>query len=215
MQILLCAATEPEIKLTVDWIRENKINDIEVLITGVGMLQATHAITKAVIHFKPQLVLQAGIGGSLSTHFSIGDVVAIKNECIGDVGVEEHKKFRSAFDLALINENHFPWSKGRLVNTNQLLSGVGLPIANGVTVNQITTHAARIDYYNKSLGSDVESMEGAALHYVCLMEKISFLQIRAISNFAGERDKANWKIESSISKLNQVIQSILSNQLLV
>jgi futalosine hydrolase len=34
-------------------------------------------------------------------------------------------------------------------------------------------------------------MEGAALHFVCLQEDISFIQLRAISNFVGERDSGN------------------------
>lgn len=215
MQILLCAATELEIKLTKDWISKNVITGVEVVITGVGMLQATHAITKAVLQLKPELVVQAGIGGSLTNHFLIGDVAAIKQDCVGDMGVEENKQFQSAFDFGLINENDFPWSKGKLLNGSELVRNVGLPIANGVTVNEISTNAARIDYYHQTLSADVESMEGAAVHYVCLQEKIPFLQLRAISNFAGERNKAKWEIESSIFQLNKVVQSILSNHLLV
>ncbi len=215
MQILLCAATTMEIKLTEEWISKNSLAGIDVLVTGVGMLQATHAITRAVLQLKPQFVLQAGIGGSLSNHFSIGDVAAIKQDCVGDMGVEENKQFRLAFDCGLINENDFPWSKGKLLNSNGLVKDVGLPVANGVTVNEISTNAARIDYYHQTLSADVESMEGAVVHYVCLQEKIPFLQLRAISNFAGERDKAKWKIESSIFQLNKVVQSILSNHLLV
>jgi futalosine hydrolase len=35
-------------------------------------------------------------------------------------------------------------------------------------------------------------MEGAALHYTCLMEKIPFMQLRSISNYIAERDKSKW-----------------------
>ncbi len=215
MQILLCAATRLEIKLTEEWISKNAITGIEVLITGVGMLQATHAITKAVLQLKPTFVLQAGIAGSLEDHSRLGDVVAIKQDCVGDIGVEENKQFQSAFDFGLIDENIVPWTRGKLVNTNALLSDVDLPLANGVTVNEISTNAARINYYHQTLKADVESMEGAAVHYVCLQEKIPFVQLRAISNFAGERDKAKWRIESSIFELNKAVQSVLSKHFLV
>ena len=50
--------------------------------------------------------------------------------------------------------------------------------------------------------ADIETMEGAALHYVCLQEDIPFIQIRTISNFVGERDKTKWKLKDAIENLN-------------
>ena len=54
-----------------------------------------------------------------------------------------------------------------------------------------------------------ESMEGAAFHYVCLKQKIPFLQLRSISNYAGERDKSKWDIEKSILHLNKELADII------
>ena len=48
-------------------------------------------------------------------------------------------------------------------------------------------------------------MEGAAFQYVARQANIPFLQIRAVSNYIGERNKYNWKIKESIANLNQVI----------
>ena len=61
----------------------------------------------------------------------------------------------------------------------------------------------------RNLGAEIESMEWAALHYVGLMEKIPFLQIRSLSNFAGERDKGKWKIKEAIASLNLELENIL------
>ena len=41
MHLLLCSATELEIQPTIDFIRENRVSGIEVLITGVGLTAAT------------------------------------------------------------------------------------------------------------------------------------------------------------------------------
>jgi futalosine hydrolase len=46
-------------------------------------------------------------------------------------------------------------------------------------------------------------MEGAALHYTCLMEKIPFIQLRGISNYITERNKKNWDMKQSILNLNK------------
>jgi futalosine hydrolase len=53
-------------------------------------------------------------------------------------------------------------------------------------------------------------MEGAAFHYVCLLEKIPFLQLRSISNLIGERDKTKWKMEKAIQNLNENLISLLN-----
>ena len=52
-------------------------------------------------------------------------------------------------------------------------------------------------------------MEGAALHYVCLHQNIPFIQLRAISNYVGERDKTKWKIDLAISNLHNELIKLL------
>ncbi len=53
----------------------------------------------------------------------------------------------------------------------------------------------------EKFGAEVESMEGAAFHYVCLQQKINFLQLRSISNRVGERDKSKWKLKRQLKTL--------------
>ena len=52
-------------------------------------------------------------------------------------------------------------------------------------------------------------MEGGALHYVCLQEKIAFLQLRSVSNDIGVRDKTKWDIRSAIRRLNEELIQLL------
>ena len=82
-------------------------------------------------------------------------------------------------------------------------------VVDGVTVNEISTRNSVINYYRDQLGAVSESMEGAALHYVGLKEKIPFMQLRSLSNFAGERDKKKWKMQESISNLNRELEVLL------
>ena len=66
-----------------------------------------------------------------------------------------------------------------------------------------------IDALIKKYNPDIESMEGAVFHYVCLKEQIPFIQMRAISNIVGDRNKANWKMKEAIEILNsELIQLI-------
>ena len=78
-------------------------------------------------------------------------------------------------------------------------------------VNEISTSKQMIKFYRDTFNPVTESMEGAALHYVCLMEKIPFLQIRSISNYIGERNKKKWNMQESINNLNENLKRIINN----
>jgi futalosine hydrolase len=78
----------------------------------------------------------------------------------------------------------------------------------------ISTSAEKINVFAEKYNADIESMEGAALHYVCAMQQIPFIQIRGISNMVGERDKTKWKIpESMLAATNACINLINKIQL--
>lgn len=202
MQLLLCASTEFEIRPTIDFIRQENIREADVLITGVGMMATTYSITKSILNKRPDFILQAGVAGCLNEQLPLTKIVIIENENIGDLGVEENASFKTLFDLKLVDQNSLPWKNGKLPNTVESLKSTGLTIVDGVTVNEISTNKDRIDYYKNQLNASVESMEGAALHYIALQEKIPFLQMRSLSNFVGERDKSKWVMDIAVANLN-------------
>jgi len=68
-----------------------------------------------------------------------------------------------------------------------------------------------IKFYRDAFDPVTESMEGAALHYVCLMEKTPFFQIRSISNYIGERNKQKWNMMDSIINLNKSLKSLVTS----
>ena len=213
MQILICAATEAEIKPSINFFKTLSLPySIQFLITGVGLTPTTYQLTKYLATNKPAAMIQAGIGGGFTDKYELCQTLAIKSEALGDVGVMEGDEFKNIFNLNLVSENEAPWHGGKLFNPYiELQKQSDLPRVDAVSVNEVTTNAARIQYYQNTLGVAVESMEGAAFHYVCLMENIPFLQLRTLSNFIGERNKAKWKLKDSIHCLNKELQRIIIN----
>ncbi len=216
MQILICAATAFEIGAIIRNLTKNKIlhkHEIDFLITGVGLTAATYHLTKHILLKKADLIIQAGVAGSLDNKIKMCDTLVIENEFIGDNGVAENKTFKSLFDLQLLKSNGKPWKDKRLQNVHKkLIKSTGLKVANGVTVNEISTSQNRIAFYKTKLNAHIETLEGAALHYVAIMENIPFLQIRTISNTAGERNKKNWKMDEAIKNLNKEVLRIINLQ---
>lgn len=212
MHLLLCAATKFEIEASLRFLELHPAlkSRIEVLITGVGLTAAAYQLTKKILSQKPSFVLQAGICGSLDKQLRPGEIVVVKNESIGDLGVMEQEGFTSLFHLGFIQMNEHPWTNGKLCNNESILRSTGLTIADGVTINEITTNEDRMLFYKNTLKASIETMEGAALHYVCLSEKIPFLQLRSVSNFVGERDKKKWALHEAIASLNLELQRQLA-----
>ena len=128
MQSLLCASTEFEIKPTIDFIRSENIENMEILITGVGMMATTFALTKKIANSRPDFILQAGVAGCLDEKIPLTKIVLVENENIGDLGVEENGAFKTLFDLKLFEKDSFPWKDGKLSNTIEALKSTGLTI---------------------------------------------------------------------------------------
>jgi futalosine hydrolase len=87
---------------------------------------------------------------------------------------------------------------------------LSLPAVSSVTVNKVTDSKLQEQQIIRQFNPDIESMEGAALHYVCLQEQVPFIQLRSISNRVGERDKKKWTIKESIENLNKELLRFLN-----
>jgi futalosine hydrolase len=214
MYILLVSATENEISTTHDWLSSVKgsvnNNEIEVLITGVGSTATSYALTRQLLWRSPEMVIQAGIGGSFSNEYPPESVAFINEEVFADLGAFQDGEFTDIFDLGLTGNDDHPFTNRKLINS-QLEPWIkyGLPFVRGATINCITSDPEQVEWIKKKYDPVIESMEGAALHYACIMEHIPFIQLRAVSNFAGERNKDNWKIKEAIAVLNEKLRRIL------
>ena len=195
MKLLVVAATEFEIA---PFISQNTVADI--LITGVGSPACTYALTKRLQQTKYDFVVQAGIAGTFKNSFPLGHTFFIKNDVFADIGIYENERFFTLFDKNFADPNAIPYQNGRLENS--LENTFNVATANSITVNTVTDNFSQTTVFTKKYDPDVESMEGAAFHYVCLQENVPFLQLRSVSNFVGERVKTNWIMKESIESLN-------------
>jgi len=214
MYILLTAATENEIKTTSEWLSSVKgsvnSHEIEILITGVGSTAAAYALTRQLLWRSPEMVIQAGIGGSFNSDYPPESVAFISEEVFADLGTFHDGGFTDIFDLGLAGINDHPFTNRMLVNPHR--DGwvkYGLPFVRGATINCISSTEDQVEWIRNKYNPVIESMEGAALHYTCLMEHIPFIQLRSVSNFSGERDKNKWKLKESIAMLNEKLRRIL------
>ena len=211
MRVIISAATmgewmEAYLKISPSYSGDSKRLNISFHESGVGMLASTYSLTKVALYEKPDLIIQAGIAGSFDNNIELGSTFVVQEESLGNTGVEEEGKWRDIFELKLEKSSYPPFEKRRLPNQwEKDYNLLKLPIASSVTVNEISTNPARIKQLISKYNPLLESMEGAALHYVCRKCDIPFLQIRSVSNYVGVRDKSQWKIAEALKNLNETL----------
>ena len=208
MQILLIAATATEIE---PFTAAN--SQADVLITGVGVPSTIYHLQKRIHQMDYDFIIQAGIAGSFTNEIEPGKVLLVKQDCFADLGIEEKGNYTPVFNTAFADKDEFPFTDGWLVNSNEVLSKNRLPNVKALTINKVSDSELQKQQFIQTFNAGIETMEGAALHYVFLQEQIPFLQIRSISNQVGERDKTKWKTKEAIENLNKELQILINARL--
>jgi futalosine hydrolase len=191
-----------------------KKDELEVLllVTGVGLAATAFRLGHFLAHTEPSLLINVGIAGAIDQNLKIGEVVHVTTEQFGDLGVEEADgNFKDMFDLGLIEAAEAPFINGLLYNPEAEKFDF-LKKVRGISVQKVHGEINSIAQMRKKYPeAQIETMEGAAVFYACLLSKVNFLQIRSISNFVEPRNRDNWNLPLAIDNLNVVLVDILEN----
>jgi futalosine hydrolase len=224
MKLLIISATSIEIKPLITGLGKGRVlqhhvtryrykqYDIDILITGVGMVPTAVFTSIVLSKYKYDAVFNVGICGSFNLDIPLGTVLNITSDCLPETGAEDGEHFLSLIDLKLLDQDEFPFSGGKLINDSVFDSNLinSLLIATGVTVNTVHGNALNIESFLKREHVDVESMEGAAFMFSCKLHKNRHIQIRSVSNYIEDRDVSKWDIQLAIQNLNQFIFDLLN-----
>ena len=221
--VLLLAATPPELAPTVRWLRERAASTqrnelsfarckVEVLFTGIGLTATAYLLGNRFAQPpRPTLAIQAGIAGSYDRSIPLGTTVNVVSEALPDLGAEASDGcLLSLSDLGFSLDHPYDSEDGvlRPPGPRTLLP---FPAVAGSSVQLTTgTEATRQQRLRRYPDLITESMEGAAFFHGCLCAGVDGLQLRAISNYVGTRDRSNWKINEAISSVNTALQQVLT-----
>ncbi len=215
MRVIITAATNGEWmpsfqKINPAYAGTNKRFSVGFHESGIGLLASSVSLMKMFVQETPTLIIQVGIAGCFDKKIPMGKVFAVKDDFAGDIGVMENKVWKDLFDMKFDKPNDAPYEKKSLPNPwLSQYNLLKLPTKKGVTVNTISTDKNKIDLYSGRYKATLESMEGAALHYMGRDLNIPFIQIRAVSNYVGERNKAKWNMQEAIYNLNETLLQYL------
>lgn len=203
--ILLVAATAAELEPSLEWLKTKPVAlgmQVKILCTGVGLVATSFSLTHTLADRAIDFVLNAGVAGAFNKDLALGECVVVKQENFGDLGAEDHDEFLSLEALGLQAPGLM---ESLLLNDFDSVpfSLDGLKKVKAISVNTVSGCAATIARRESEFHADIESMEGAAVHYVCRQLGIPFLQLRAISNYVTPRNREAWELGKAVAALNR------------
>jgi futalosine hydrolase len=211
MKLLITAATPDELLVGQQLAISLTKIECTCAVTGVGIAPTVYHTLKQLQLSDYDLVINIGIAGSFTDRLPTGSVCRVIKEYFGDCGIQTPKGFMTLFDEHIVNENTFPFVDAALHAPGlDMINGLEhVPLATGVTVHTVSGEMQRIKELKERYTPDVETMEGAAFFYVCLQEKIPFMELRAISNRVEPRDKTKWNVPLALTNLGKTLKSLL------
>ncbi|MFG1808984.1 futalosine hydrolase [Streptomyces sp. NPDC049040] len=176
----------------------------EVVTVGAGPAAAAagamYALMNAlaVDHVRPDLVVSAGIGGGFAPAAPVGSLAVAESIVAADLGAQTAEGFASVAELGFGRSEHRPPARLSRAVADGLAAAYG-PV---LTVGTVTGTASRAtELADRHPGAVAESMEGFGVAEAAALVALPVLEIRAISNAVGPRDRAAWRIGEALAAL--------------
>ncbi|WP_217236933.1 futalosine hydrolase [Streptomyces sp. AC555_RSS877] len=175
----------------------------DLLAAGVGPALAAAstaaALTAAALEGAPYgLVVSAGIAGGFQPEAPLGSLVVADEITAADLGAETADGFLPVTELGFGTVTHRP--PETLVRA--VVSATGARPGTVLTVSTVTGTAARAtalrERHPRALA---EAMEGFGVAEAAAAHRVPVLELRAVSNPVGPRDRAAWRIGDALSAL--------------
>ena len=196
--ILLASAAEAELRF---W---QKREGVELLVTGVGPVEASCTLATALARGSYRLVINAGIAGVFNGAAQIGDGVVVADDTM-ELAQEGGAPLALPAGVELVETAR---SNGELVAQ---LRAKGFATLRGITVAHVTsseTTARRL----AERGAQVESMEGFAVLRAAERAGVPAIELRGISNRCGDRAASGWDFAAGVAGLRRVVDALFELQ---
>lgn len=207
-KILVMTAVEAERDAVMRGLKGN--DRYEVKLAGVGPVAAAVRTTTALMSGEYGLVISAGIAGGFEGRAEIGGIVVSTEIVAADLGVETPEGFSSVDELGF-GTSRVSVDKPTADCVVGVLKSYGIAASYGpiVTVSTATGTAATAERLAERVpGVVAEGMEGYGVAAAAHAKGIPALEIRAISNRVGPRDRSAWRIGDALRSLEAAFDKL-------
>ena len=187
----------------------------DVMAAGVGPIAAAASTAKALAAGQYRLVVSAGIGGGFSGRAELETLVVATEIIAADLGVETPEGFSSLDELGF-GSTRIPVDVSLVNRVTEALQAANLTVTTGsvLTVSTVTgTAESAAELAARVPGAAAEAMEGYGVAVAAQQWLLPVLELRAISNVVGPRDRAAWRIKEALAALEKA-SSVLAEVLI-
>lgn len=187
-------------------------DDVLVVAGGVGPAAAAAAAAYAVAVEPVARLISMGIaGGFASARLALGSVAVADQIVAADLGVRSPERFLDLEAMGLDGAAAVTCDPALVATARDRLTSAGLDVAVGtvLTLSTMTGTAQRAAELIAHHGGLAEAMEGAGVAHVAALHRIPVLEVRAISNEVGVRDKSSWDILGALQSLTTAAAALL------
>lgn len=149
------------------------------------------------------LVVSAGIAGGFQPRAPLGSVVVSSAVVAADLGAQTPDGYLTVDELGFGRSVH-PVPEDLTGRIADALHAAGLPhtVAPVLTVSTVTGTAGRAaELAARHPGAAAEAMEGFGVAEAAAAYGVPVVEIRAVSNAVGPRDRAAWRIGEALNAL--------------
>ncbi|MEW1828886.1 futalosine hydrolase [Streptomyces sp. NPDC088196] len=173
---------------------------VDVIAAGVGPAAAAAATATALAGASYGLVVSAGIAGGFQPEAPVGSLVIADEITVADLGAETPDGFVPVTELGFGAVTHRP--PNALVR--ELAAATGARTGAVLTVSTVTGTAARAkELRARHPRALAEAMEGFGVAEAAAAHGIPVLELRAVSNPVGPRDRTAWRIGDALAALSE------------
>ncbi|MDR6553820.1 futalosine hydrolase [Paenibacillus qinlingensis] len=174
----------------------------EYALAGVGIAAAAVNGALKLAKADYDLVIIAGIAGGFAGQAEVGSLVIASEIIAADLGVELLDGFSSLDELGFGSTRISVASEAERVTAALQAAGLKAQAAPVLTVATATgTAATAAALAARVPGAAAEAMEGFGIATAAQQRGVPVLEIRAISNAVGPRDRDAWRIGAALQAL--------------
>jgi len=176
---------------------------------GVGKTAATLGLARVLAQGGVEAVVAIGVAGAYrrADGPGIAERCLVESDVLADEGVRHPDGFTDLAALGLGNIGPFAADAELLARANAVL---GARLVSAATVSTCSGTDALADELATRSAAAIETMEGAAIASVCAAFGVPWIQLRVISNFTGDRDRAAWDLPRALAGLGQAIGELFA-----
>jgi futalosine hydrolase len=193
-----------------DAVAASAAGGLDVIAAGVGPAAAAAGTATALAQAANTdygLVVSAGIGGGFAGVAPVAGVVVASSIVAADLGVRTAEGFTDVAELGFGRASHQP--PARLARAAADAAGPGAVLGPVLTVSTVTGTAERAaELAARHPGAAAEAMEGFGVAEAAARHGLPVLEIRAISNAVGPRDRDAWRIPEALRALTAAFARI-------